>query len=265
MTLFHRRTRKGKGNLPINTSIAKRMENGQVVQDLPLVKVNGEMFPSFTVISPAGCSNCESSLNINDHYTRHIISSYGIIECEVIYWRCSNKECKTHFPDTIAGVTGSANYSDEYLQKQKYGRYEGKCSLWNTRSVREIYTFGKTDNRGRAPCPTTLWLHEQEEGKKSYEELIDLEVHFNGTLYIDGYWVKDGWKTYIEEQLGRELTRREWKKLRYKIIYVVATEDKVVLDFEITNINPSFLELISLINRIKHRLGEERIKRVVSR
>ena len=61
--------------------------------------------------------------------------------------------------------------------------YEGKCSLWNTRSVGEIYTAGLTDNPGRAPCPTTLWLHEQKEGKKSYEQLIDLEVHFNGTLY----------------------------------------------------------------------------------
>ena len=51
--------------------------------------------------------------------------------------------------------------------------------------------------------------------------------------------VKSGWRKYIECQLGKKLTNREWKKLRYKSIYVVATEDKVVLDFMITNINPN--------------------------
>ncbi len=56
---------------------------------------------------------------------------------------------------------------------------------------------------------------------------------------MDGYWVKAGWRIFIESQLGRKLTNREWKKLRYHVIYVVATEEKVVLDFEITNIMPS--------------------------
>ena len=117
---------------------------------------------------------------------------------------------------------------------------------------------------GRAPCPTTLWKYEQNEGPKSYDELHAVEVAFNGTLYIDGYWVKDGWKKFVEEKLDRELTIREWKKLRYKVIYVVATEDKVILDFQITNIMPSHIELIPLINRIKNRLSEETIKKVVS-
>ena len=56
--------------------------------------------------------------------------------------------------------------------------------------------------------------------------------------------VKSGWKNYIESQLGRELTKKEWKRLRNKVIYVVATEDKVVLDFQITNHAPSYIELV---------------------
>jgi hypothetical protein len=52
--------------------------------------------------------------------------------------------------------------------------------------------------------------------------------------------------------------------LRYKVIYVVATEDKVVLDFIITNINPSYLELIPLLDRIKDRIPEEKLLKIVS-
>ena len=98
-----------------------------------------------------------------------------------------------NFTDTIVGVTGSANYSDEYMEKQKWVRYDGKCSLWNTRSVGEIYTSGLTDDSGRAPCPATLWKYEQTEGEKSFEELLKIEVSLeDGTLHVDGYWVKDG-------------------------------------------------------------------------
>ena len=264
MTLLNRNKKKGKGNLPINKSLAKRMEDGKVVQDLPLLQIAGILVPLFTVLSPAKCPICGNRLKIHDHYTRYIISSYGIIECPTTYWHCSKEECDFHGNDVIVGVTGSANYSDEYLEKQKYVRYDGKCSLWNSRSVGEIYTSGLTDVAGRAPCPTTLWKYEQNEGPRSYDELHEVNVPFNGTLYIDGYWVKDGWRKFVEEKLGRELTIREWKKLRYKVIYVVATEDKVILDFQITNIMPSYIELIPLINRIKNRLSEETIRKVVS-
>ena len=265
MTLLNRNTRQGKGNIPINKDIAKRIENGQVVQDLPFVEFNGVMIPLFTVIPATSYFNGPCGLTVHDHYTRYIISSYGIIECPVTYWKLFNEAGTVYFTDTIVGVTGSANYSDEYLEKQKWVRYDGKCSLWNTRSCGEIYTSGLTDDPGRAPCPTTLWKYEQKEGEKSFEELSKLDVPLeDGALHIDGYWVKDGWRKFIELQLGRKLTDREWKKLRYKIIYVVATRDKVILDFEITNINPSYLELVPLLNRIKHRFSEKQIKKVVS-
>lgn len=263
MTIFNKNKKNGKGNIPINRSLAKRTENGQVIQDLPMVDFKGQRVPLFTVISPDICSSCGSILNVHQNYTRYIISSYGIIECKTKYWDCSNGECHSHANDVIVGVTGSANYSDEYLEKQKYVRYDGKCSLWNSRSVGEVYTAGLTDISGRAPCPTTLWKYEQNEGKRSYQKLLEQDVDFDGILHIDGYWVKEGWRKFIEIQLGRELTDREWKKIRYKVIYTAATKDKVILDFQITTIMPSFLELIPLMSRIKNRLSE-RIKKVVS-
>ncbi len=253
-----------KGNIVINKSIAKEVENGKIVQSLPEVQFGGRMIPLFTPISPIQCSVCGSPLNINQHYDRFVISSYGIIECPVTYWTCSNPNCRKHHSDTITGVTGSANYSDEYLEKQKCVRYNGRCSLWNACTVGETFTEGLTDISGRAPCPATLWKYEQKLGKISAQQLLDQHIDFNGTLYIDGYWVKAGWRKFLEAQLGRKLNNREWKKLRYQVIYVVATEEKVVLDFEITNIMPSYLELVPLMNRIKNRIPEEQLMKIVS-
>ncbi len=252
----------GKGNKKINKGLAKQIENGKLIQTLPEVQFGGRMFPLFTPLSPVKCEICGSPLNINDHYARFIISSYGIIECPVIYWVCS--KCNKHHSDTIVGVTGSANYSDEFIEKQTCVRYDGRCTLWNTRTVGEIYTEGLTDISGRAPCPSTLWKYEQKKGKISAEEVQNQIIDFNGTLYIDGHYIKTGWRKFIEAQLGRELTNREWKILRYKIIYVVATEDKVVLDFAITHVKPSYLELVPLLNRIKNRIPSEQILKVVS-
>jgi hypothetical protein len=130
--------------------------------------------------------------------------------------------------------------------------------------VGETFTEGLTDISGRAPCPATLWKYEQKLGKISAQQLLDQHIDFNGTLYIDGYWVKAGWRKFLEAQLGRKLNNREWKKLRYQVIYVVATEEKVVLDFEITNIMPSYLELVPLMNRIKNRIPEEQLIKIVS-
>ena len=251
-----------KGNIPIDKSLAKEVENGKVIQTLPDIPVNRVRLPLFTTISPVQCSVCESSLKPNEKYDRFIISSYGIILCPTTYWICS--KCGKHHADTIVGVTGSANYSDEYIEKQNAVRYNGRCSSWNTRTVGEIFTEGLTGTAGRAPCPTTLWTYEQKQGRISAHELLDQEINFDGSLYIDGYWVRSGWRNYIESQLGKTLTDREWKKLRYKSIYVVATEDKVVLDFEITNINPSYLELIPLLDRIKSRIPEGEILKIVS-
>jgi len=251
-----------KGNISINKTLAKGIENGKIIQDLPEVLFGGRMVPLFAPISPVICSICGSPLRINEHYDRFLISSYGIIECPVAYWICTN--CGKHHTDTIIGVTGSANYSDEYLEKQIIVRYNGRCSLWNTRIVGETFTEGLNDVSGRAPCPTTLWKLEQKQGKISAQQLQNQQIDFNGTLHIDGYWVKDGWRNYVEAQLGRKLNNREWKKLRYKVIYAVATEDKVVLDFQITNIMPSYLELIPLMKRIKNRIPEEQLLKIVS-
>lgn len=257
-------SRTGKGNIPINKAFAKKIENGIIFQELPHVEHNGKMVPLFTSVPPTHCTICANTLNINEHYTRYILSSYGVIECPVTYWECSNPACRKHHHDTIIGVTGSANYSDEYLQKQKIVRYEGKCSLWNTRTVGETFTAGMTDTSGRAPSPSTLWRYEQIQGKISANELSSQAIDFDGTLYIDGYWVKAGWRKFIEAQMGRKFTNREWKRMRYKIIYVAATEEKVVLDFQITNLQPSYLELVPLLNRIKNRIPEGKIVRMVS-
>ena len=105
-----------KGNIPINKSIAKGIENGKIIQNIPEVQSGGRMVPLFTPISPFQCSICGNPLKINEHYDRFIISSYGVIEVPVIYWICSNPNCEKHHSDTIICVTGSANYRDEYLQ-----------------------------------------------------------------------------------------------------------------------------------------------------
>ena len=255
--------RDGKGNAQIETKYAKRIENGKIVRDLPLVEYGGEILPLFSVIRPRCCPKCGGKLNRNKSYNRYVLSHYGVLEIPVTYWECSNEECDEYLADTIVGVTGSNNYSEEYMSIQYHTRYEGKCSLFNNRRVGEIYTKDG-DYQGRAACPATLWKYEQKRGKLSLEELQNTEAPFDGNLYCDGYWVKDGWRKFLEKRLGRGLSVKEWKKLRYKVIYVIATGDKMILDFVITDIQPSFIPLIPLFSRMKDRLGEENIKRVVS-
>lgn len=253
-----------KGNKFINKLLAKEVEDGCIVQELPEIELGSRTYSLFTSISPTHCIICGNTLKPNEHYDRFVISSYGLIKCPVTYWVCSDPICKKHHHDTLVGVTGSANYSDEYIEKIKCVRYDARCTLWNSRTAGEIFTEGLTDISGRAPCPTTLWKYEQKQGKISGHELINQDIDFNGVLHIDGYWVKTGWRKYIEAQLGKKLTNREWKMLRYKVIYVVATEDKVVLDFQITNIQPSYLELVPLLNRIKLRIPEGEFLKIVS-
>ena len=253
----------GKGNRAIEKEHARRIENGKIVKELPLVNYDGVLLPLFSVVSPSSCFVCGVKLHNNKTYNRYIISQCGILEIPVTYWECSNEECDAYYTDMIVGVDGSDNYSVEYMDIQYHTRYEGKCSLFNNRRVGEIYT-SEGEYSGRAACPTTLWKYEQERGKTSLEDLQNTEIQFNGTIHCDGYWVKDGWRKFVEKRLGRELTHREWKKLRYKVIYVIATDDKVTLDFVITDIQPSFLSLIPLFSRVKNRLGEENIKRIVS-
>jgi RNase P subunit RPR2 len=121
-----------KVNILINKSLAKEVENGKVIQVLPDIPINRVRLPLFTTILLTRCSVCGSPLNPNKNYDRFIISSYGIIRCPVTYRICS--KCGKHHTDTIVGVTGSANYSDEYKEKQNAVRYNGRCSLWNTQN-----------------------------------------------------------------------------------------------------------------------------------
>lgn len=252
-----------KGNTPIEKGHAKRIEDGKLVKELPLVNHGGKLLPLFSVIHPSECLICGSKLHKNKNHDRYILSRYGILEIPVIYWECSSEECNAHYTDTIVGVDGPRNYSNGYLDIQLHTRYIGKSSFHNNRRVAEIYT-AEPEYSGRAACPTTLWRYEQEMGKIALERVRDTDVPFTGTLHCDGYWIKTGWKKFIERKLGRELTNKEWKRLRYKIIYVIATEDKVILDFIITDTQPSYLSLIPLFKNVKGRLGEESITRVVS-
>jgi hypothetical protein len=164
----------------------------------------------------------------------------------------------------VVGVSGSANYSDEFYDKQKFVRYDGRCSLNNSCRIGETYTEGLTDICGRAPCASSLWLHEQKQAAVSKQELLDLSPDFDGTLYIDGDWVKKGWKKKFETLIGREITLKEWKKMRYQSVYVIATKEKVILDFEITNRLPTIEALIPLLIRIKNRFPECKIQKIVS-
>ncbi|AKB74755.1 hypothetical protein MSLAZ_1494 [Methanosarcina lacustris Z-7289] len=65
-------------------------------------------------------------------------------------------------------------------------------------------------------------------------------------MYVDGDWIKKGWKTKFETLLGREISEKEWKKMRYQSVYVVATEEKVVLDLEVTDRLPTIKALMPL-------------------
>jgi len=92
--------KKGKGNKAIDKTNAKRIENGKIILDLPLVSFNGKMVLLFQVISST--VGPEESLKVNDKYYRHILSSHGVLQIPVAYWKSSLKK---FYSDTI--VTGS--------------------------------------------------------------------------------------------------------------------------------------------------------------
>ena len=68
-----------------------------------------------SLVSPTHCDFCGTKFNVNSNCTRSILTSYGTITCNITYWICPN--CKKHFHDDIVGVSGSANYSDEFYDK----------------------------------------------------------------------------------------------------------------------------------------------------
>src|SRR5674476_1411635 len=251
-----------KGNKSINKSMVKTIFEGNILIPLPKVLVGNRFHSLFSIISPTHCDFCGTKLNVNSHYTRFILTSYGTITRNTTYWICPN--CKKNFHDQIVGVYGSANYSDEFYDKQKFVRYDGRCSLNNSCRIGERYTEGLTDICGRAPCASSLWLHEQKQATISKQELLDQNTDFDGTLYVDGDWIKKGWKKKFETLIGREITVKEWKKMRYKSVYVIATKEKVILDFEVTDRLPPIEALIPLFMRIKNRFPEGKIQKIVS-
>ena len=252
----------GRGNKTIDKSMIKTIFDGNILIPLPKILVGNRYQSLFSIISPTHCDCCGMKLNVNSHYTRSILTSYGTITCNTTYRICPS--CEKHFHDEVIGVSGSANYSDEFYDKQKFVRYDGRCSLNNSRRIGETYTEGLTDVCGRAPCASSLWLHEQKQAVVSKQELLDHNPNFDGTLYIDGDWVKKGWKKKFETLIGREITLKEWKKMRYQSVYVIATKEKVILDFEVTNRLPTVEALIPLLMRIKNRFPEDKIQKIVS-
>jgi hypothetical protein len=252
----------GKGNLAIDKSMVKTVADGKILIPLPKVLVENRYYPLFSISSPTHCDDCGNKLHVNSHHTRFIFSSYGTIALNVTYWFCP--ACKKPFHDQIIGVLGSANYSYEFYDKQMNVRYDGRCSLHNSQRIGETYTEGLTSFCGRAPCATSLWLYEQKQSELSRQELLGQEVAFDETLYVDGDWIKKGWKKKLEELIGREISEKEWKKMRYQSVYVVATKEKIILDFEVTNRLPTIEALIPLFIRIKNRFPEGKIQKIVS-
>ncbi len=252
----------GRGNKTIDKLMVKTIFEDNILIPLPKVFIENRLFSLFSIISPTHCDFCSTKLNVNSHYIRFILTSYGTITRNTTYWICPI--CKKSFHDQIVGVSGSANYSDEFYDKQKFVRYDGRCSLNNSCRIGERYTEGLTDICGRAPCASSLWLHEQKQSAVSKQELLEQSPDFDGTLYIDGDWVKKGWKKKFETLIGKEITLKEWKKMRYQSVYVVATKEKVILDFEVTSRLPTIEALTPLLMRIKNRFPEGKIQKIVS-
>jgi hypothetical protein len=236
--------------------------SGKIMIPLPNVLFGNRYYPMFSILSPTHCDACDTNLHVNSHHTRLILSSYGTIALNITYWTCP--VCKKHFHDQIIGVPGSSNYSSEFYEKQMSVRYNGRCSLNNSQRIGETYTEGLTSFCGRAPCATSTWLFEQKQAELSKQELLSQNIGFDGTLYIDGKWIKRCGKKKLEDLLGKELSKKEWNKIRYKSVYVVATKEKVILDFEITKNLPKSEDLLPLLIRIKNRFPESTIQKIVS-
>lgn len=52
--------------------------------------------------------------------------------------------------------------------------------------------------------------------------------------------------------------------MQYKSVYFIATKEKVIMDFEATDMLPTIEALIPLFIRIKNRFPEGKIQKVVS-
>lgn len=133
--------------------MVKRISEGNILISLPELLVENRFHSLFSIIYPTHCDFCGTKLNVNSHYTRFILTNYGTITRNTTYWICPN--CRRNFHDKIVGVPGSANYIDEFYDKQKFIRYDGRCSPNNSCRIGERYTEGLTDICGRAPCASS--------------------------------------------------------------------------------------------------------------
>ena len=79
-----------KGNRSINKSMAKTIFEGNILIPLPKVLVGNRWLSLFSIISPTHCDFCGTKLNVNSHYTRFILTSYGTITRNTTYWICPN-------------------------------------------------------------------------------------------------------------------------------------------------------------------------------
>ena len=68
--------------------MTKTVVDGKIIIPLPTVLVGNRYYPMFSISSPTHCDDCGNKLHVNSHYTRFILSSYGIITLGTIYWTC---------------------------------------------------------------------------------------------------------------------------------------------------------------------------------
>ncbi len=76
----------GKGNKAIDKSMIKTIFEGNIIIPLPKVLLENRYHSMFSLISPTHCDFCGTKLNVNSHYTRSILTSYGTITCNITYW-----------------------------------------------------------------------------------------------------------------------------------------------------------------------------------
>ncbi|RPJ79202.1 MAG: hypothetical protein EHM20_02055 [Alphaproteobacteria bacterium] len=69
----------GRGNKIINKSMVKTIFEDNILIPLPKLLVGNRFRSLFSIISPTHCDFCGTKLNVNSHYTRFILTSYGTI------------------------------------------------------------------------------------------------------------------------------------------------------------------------------------------
>src|SRR5674536_266090 len=79
-----------KGNKSINKSMVKTIFEGNILITLPKVLVGNRFNSLFSIIYPTHCDFCSTKLNVNYHYIRFILTSYGTITRNTTYWICPN-------------------------------------------------------------------------------------------------------------------------------------------------------------------------------